>query len=366
MSRVREFQRADVPAVADLWLKVFQRREVPSPPSLRSYFSEIFLDHPWCDDGLNSLVYEEKDGDIVGFLGVLPRRMVFEKQCVQVAVSSQFMVDTAKHHGNAAIQLMRTFLEGPQDLSMTDGATEGARRIWVAAHGEPAILYGCTWDRVLRPGGYVLEKVRKKTPFRLVATLARPVAAVSDSALARTPFNPYIARASHAAGIDASVECLLTSIAALPARYVLRPHYDLASLRWVLDKAADAKTRGQFRRIVVRDTQGAVLGWYVYYAKPGGTSKVLQIGGRDHTITEVIRHLFHDAWASGSVSVSGRLEPAYARELTSNRCSFSFPNVSVLVHSRNQAILNVIHSGRAFLSRLDGEWWLRFHEEQWI
>jgi hypothetical protein len=275
------------------------------------------------------------------------------------------MVDTARHRGNAAIELMRKFLEGPQELSMTDGATEGARRIWGAVRGELVILYSCTWDRVLRPAGHVLGKA-KKTRFRPFADFAKPFGAVLDSALARTPFNPYIASASNATGIDASLECLLKFIAELPARYVLRPHYDLVSLRWLLEKAAEAKTRGQLRKIVVRDARGAVLGWYIYYAKAGGTSKVLQIGGREHTITEVMRHLFHDAWACGSVTISGRLEPAYARELSSSRCSFSFPNLSVLVHSRNPVILDAIHRGRAFLSRLDGEWWLRFHEEQWV
>jgi hypothetical protein len=31
-----------------------------------------------------------------------------------------------------------------------------------------------------------------------------------------------------------------------------------------------------------------------------------------------------------------------------------------LVHSRDPEIMAAIHRGEAFLSRLEGEWWLRF------
>jgi hypothetical protein len=31
-----------------------------------------------------------------------------------------------------------------------------------------------------------------------------------------------------------------------------------------------------------------------------------------------------------------------------------------LIHSRNEKLLNAIYHGDAFLSRLEGEWWMRF------
>lgn len=34
-----------------------------------------------------------------------------------------------------------------------------------------------------------------------------------------------------------------------------------------------------------------------------------------------------------------------------------------LVHSRDEDILSTIHQGKMFLSRLEGEWWMRFLEE---
>ena len=49
----------------------------------------------------------------------------------------------------------------------------------------------------------------------------------------------------------------------------------------------------------------------------------------------------------------------FALELSSSHCGFTWPG-GVLVQSRNKDILDVIHRGNAFLTRLEGEWWMRF------
>lgn len=366
MSGPREFFKEDIPAVADLWLKVFQQREDSSPESLRTYFQEMFLDHPWNDAQLPSLVYEDKDRSIVAFLGVLPRLLSFQGRPIQAAITSQFMVDTARHHGNAAIELMKRFLAGPQQLSLTDGASEGARRIWEALRGEFATTYSCLWTRVLRPAQYSLELMKSRKALKPLAGVARPFARVLDSVAVRLPLTPYPMPAATAAMEEASVGSLLRCVSELPARWALRPCYNWESLSWLLQKAGEAKSRGQLRKFIVRNGKGEMLGWYVYYAKPGGTSKVLQIGGREHGISDVIDNLFNDAWRTGSVAVSGRLEPRFARQLSQKRCDFIFHDVAVLIHSRQNEILNEIQRGNAFLTRLDGEWWMRFQEELWI
>jgi len=47
--------------------------------------------------------------------------------------------------------------------------------------------------------------------------------------------------------------------------------------------------------------------------------------------------------------------------LSDRRCWFRQEGTWTLVHSRHRDILSAVHQGDAFLSRLDGEWWLRFH-----
>ena len=366
MSGVREFSRADIPAVADLWLKVFCHRDGTSPQALRSCFEEMFLDHPWRGIPLPSLLYEDKDGAVVGFLGVLPRLMNFKGNPIHTAVTSQFMVDSSRHHGNAAIELMKRFLAGPQELSLTDGATQGARRIWEALRGEVATTYSCLWTRVLRPAQYTLDLMKRRNTLKPLASAAKPFARALDTAVTRMPLTPYPLPISSSAGEEANTENVLRCVAELPPRWSLRPGYTLDSLEWLLQKAGEAKTRGHLRKVIVRGANHDVLGWYIYYAKPGGTGKVLQIGGREHGISEVLGHLFHDAWQAGALAVSGRLEPRFARELSEKRCDFVFHDVTVMIHSRRNDIVDAIQRNNAFLTRLDGEWWMRFQEESWI
>ena len=54
-----------------------------------------------------------------------------------------------------AVEMLRQFFRGPQDLSFTDGAGEGAGMAWIGAGAHPARLYSLNWTRVLRPLGTV-------------------------------------------------------------------------------------------------------------------------------------------------------------------------------------------------------------------
>src|SRR5215470_2954644 len=93
MGGVREFGQEDIPAVADLWLRVFRGYDGAAPPDLLEYFREIFFKSPWRTDSLPSLVYDNDRGGIGGFLGVIPRRMAFRRQPITVAVATQLAED---------------------------------------------------------------------------------------------------------------------------------------------------------------------------------------------------------------------------------------------------------------------------------
>jgi len=47
-------------------------------------------------------------------------------------------------------------------------------------------------------------------------------------------------------------------------------------------------------------------------------------------------------------------------ELAALGCGFGRDGPWVLIHSRRPEILPAVERGDAFLSRLDGEWWLSF------
>ena len=93
MGEIQKLEECHIPAVASLYLKVFRKRSGAAGSDLQGYFREVFLQNPWRDDSIASLVYSHK-GKIVGFVGVIPRSMTFHGRPIRVAVVTQLMADT--------------------------------------------------------------------------------------------------------------------------------------------------------------------------------------------------------------------------------------------------------------------------------
>jgi hypothetical protein len=79
-----------------------------------------------------------------------------------------------------------------------------------------------------------------------------------------------------------------------------------------------------------------------------------------HSIRRVLDRLFYHAWRLGSFAVSGRLDPEFVPALSEAHCLFSFHGPQMLVYSKQPELLEAVQRGDAFLSRLEGEWWMRF------
>ncbi len=55
-----------------------------------------------------------------------------------------------------------------------------------------------------------------------------------------------------------------------------------------------------------------------------------------------------------------RLDPRYVQELSDRHCWLRTDGTWTLVHSRHAEVMAAVQQGDAFLSRLEGEWWMRF------
>jgi hypothetical protein len=353
--KVRPFLKDDIPWAADLYNKVFLSSDRPSSPELRDYFHEVFFESPFCQDDLSSLVYQEGSGKRIGFIGVLPRRMQLEHQSIRVAISFHFMVEPESRSTLAGVQLLKAFFEGPQDLSLTDGAGTLGRQVWEVLGGKTALLYSLYWTRVLRPGQFVLSLMKKrKLPAPLVYASA-PIWKIIDALMARArPM--HFERPPGVMEEDLSASTLLANLAEFTGLYSLRPDYDDGTLEWSIQHAARRQRFGQLQKVAVRKEGGKLAGWYLYYLNPGGTSELVQFTARKDCVQLLMDHFFFHAWSRGAAAVSGRMDPRFAQEFSDNYCFFSRRGSWMLVHSKKPEILEVIYRGNAFLSRLDGEW----------
>jgi hypothetical protein len=364
MGEIRHFSEEHVAAVADLALRTIRGRNEPAGSGLQNCFRDILLQNPWASPDIHSLVYLEQC-KVVGFIGIVPRTMEFRGRPIRVAVTTQFMIDRERHRGNAAIELMRQLFRGPQDLSFTDGAGEGAALVWTAAGGRTARLYSLNWTRILRPLGTarsVLDRPGGALP--LLKGVARLVTTPVDFLLSQFPVGALRTPQSIYSCRNVSTEQLLECIQEIGWREPLKPVYTQPSFGWLISQAARARMLGTLRTCTVQDQEGARVGWFVYCVKIGGAAYVLQMGARrrDH-FSSVLLALFRDAWYMGCSAIKGQVVPRFMTQLTEQHCVFRHPNPSVLAHSRDPDLMNVIQCGDAAITRLDGECWIPFGSE---
>ena len=355
-SAIRPFVESDLFGVAALHRRLYPDNPFPED-ELRSHFRRMFFENPWYDLEFPSFVSSDSSGNVTGFLGVMPRRMVFQGRPIKVAVSAQLLVDPSSRSSLAGVQLLQKYFQGPQDLFITDGANDTARSLWEGLGGKTALLYSMDWTRPLRPGRYVTSLLSKRLPLGALA--ATPATALLDLFATRVSGSNFHLQPQNFAE-DLTPAAMLENFSTFIGRLSLVPDYDHAALSWLIEEAARKKSHGSFRKVLVRNEKGVAQGWYLYYACPGGVSQVLQLNAKKHTVEAVLRHLFYHAWKEGSLAVRGRLVPRFLDELSAHQCMIQRGSSWTLVHSHNAELLQAIDRGDAFLSRLEAEWWMRF------
>jgi hypothetical protein len=270
------------------------------------------------------------------------------------------MVDPDHRSSLAAVQLLKRFLSGPQDLSFGDLASDFVGKLWERFGGRVARLYSMRWIRILRPCRYGIPFLRTLGLPRAVGFAVRPILDMADAIVSRAPSSPFRQSPPQCIVEDLDTETLLTCLADFADSQSLWPVYDHRSLQWLLEKVALKMECGTLRKAVIRSVDREVLGWYLYFLTPKGISTAVQITARRNAIETVLDHLFYDAWQHGSVALSGRLEPRFLREFSNKDCSFQGDGPLALAHSRHADVLQAVLSGDAFLTRLEGEWWFTF------
>jgi hypothetical protein len=359
MLRIRELNETDVPAVVDLFERVYEKQRWSSRQACERYFHEIFFANPWRDLELPSWVAAQ-DGTAVGFVGVLPRRMQFGSRMLRVGIGSQFMVDPEWRHTMVALQLLQHLLSGPQDLFVTDGANEGVRKLWLVVGGRTPMLQNLDWTRLLRPARYTLALLERLQSRRALHFAARLPCALTDALAARLGPNRFNREDDGLTEVPLEVGGMLEHLPEmLNGGYPLRSQYDHGSLAWLLSQVARKERHGKLRARAVRE-HGRLLGWFIYYARRGEISEVLQVVAHGGAYDRVLRRLFRDAWRQGATAVRGRLDPYRLQQLSDRHCWMRREGAWTLIHSRHADLAAALECGAAGIGRLDGEWWQRF------
>jgi hypothetical protein len=350
---IRPLVEDDLEQIADL----FKREHGDAVQRTPEFLKQVFFEPPWRDNTLPSLVYEDGNGGIIGCLGRMPRHMKFRGRTVRVAVGHHFMVERSRRGTMAGVELGRQFLSGLQDLALAGGG-DFSRRIWEYLGGSVCLLYSFCWTRVMRPTQYGLSNLNERG-LAAAAQIARPLCRAVDATLEFIPRSAFRFQSPDVLGDDLDNVTLLACLSAFSDDRSLQPVYDHASLTWLMKLLEEKRHRGTLHKVAVRTHSGRALGWYLYYLGATSVAEVLQVGGKDDTIRDVLDHLFHHAWQRGAIAVTGPMDPRLCGTLSENHCTFRRPDHNwMLIHSQDQRIANAMHAGDAFLSRLEAEWWI--------
>lgn len=361
---VRPLAEEDLEQVTELHRRMMPGAGELPPEAVRERLSRLLLQHPWRSQYLQSLVYQETAGRIAGCIGVMPRPMTFQGRPVTAAVSHSFIVDPGTRPMLAALELAQNFLAGPQDLSLAETG-KVSRKLWERAGGSVSLLYSLCWTRPLRPSRYALSFLRRRGLPSALELGLRPVCNLLDrlAPLAGRSFRLSSPAKVAAAGLGSELDggAFCETLADSSRVRSLHPRYDRSGADWLLETLSQKTGRGDFHRVLVRNSQREMVGWYLYYAPRGDIAVVAQLGAREGAAELVFDHLCRHAAERGAIAVSGQLDPAFFHTLAARDCVFHHDGgSSFLVHSRNPEILQAVHRGDAFISRLEGEWWISF------
>ena len=291
-----------------------------------------------------------------GFIGVLPLRMVLRGAPIRAGIAGSLMVRKPEENPLAGARLLRSFVTGPQDLSISETANPLSQGMWERLGGEAVPAYSMEWLRVLRPAGLGLALLGDwKSPFKLL----RPLRVLVDPIATRIAGNPFAlpaAAARYASDADVTDAALLEAIPKFAAHYALRPDWDAASLGWFLAHTARKDRHGELFRRMVYGKNREPIGCYLYYARPHGVAWVLQMLAQPKAADAVVDSLFNHAAGRKSVAIRGRAQPEFLDALLRRSCVF-FHRSSMVVAARRNEVVEAVRTGHALITGMAGEGW---------
>lgn len=363
MSEIRPLRESDIPSVANLFQRMLRKSRNPASPSLERYLKSVFLAGPDQDPEIVSQVHVRDDGVVSGFIGVLPLPLLFNEKPLRGAICGTLMVDGHEQDPFAGARLMRAFVAGPQDISLTETANDVSTAMWRKLRATVLPDYSLEWLRIIRPAGFCVEMAASATrAARLLAPFAKPLDALVRRRAAEEPRwtdVPTRGRAGNAVTTkEADDETTTELFAQFTSGFAIRPQWRPESLRRMVSESRRKALYGEMVRRVVTTPGGRPSGLFLYYGDPGRIGRVVQILAAPGQTGAVIDSMVNHAAESGIVALRGRTQPTLLDAMLGRRFAFVHASSSI-VHARDPALIEPFRCGNAFFNGFAGESWSR-------
>ena len=355
--RVRPVESGDVPAVGRLFQRVFRKSKQPPGPALLAYLNRLFVTAPGTRNGNGdaaSLVHLGPDGEVNGFIGIIPMPFLVGGIKRQAAFAGTLMVDEDGSDPMAGARLLRGFRSGPYDILFSETANEVSQRMWRRLRGLVLPGYSLEWLRVFRPAAFGLALMALRRPvLNRLRFAASPIDRLLAPALRTAPMTPDRVYSDHPVD-DGAVVSLIERFT---EHYAVRPDWSAMNFAGMLADARSKSRYGEMTQHVVMRA-GIPIGLFIYHAKPEAIGHVLQIAAAPGRMEEVVDCLFAHAAQRGLAALRGRTQPALLEALLPKRCQFLHRSATVAL-SPDKEIAGMLAGGEAFINGLAGEAWIR-------
>jgi hypothetical protein len=361
MSLIRPFEAGDIDRVAALYNGTFAGSAAKASTGLAQSLKEFYLEGPSADPDIPSLVHVGDGGAISGFVGVNVVPMAFNSRQMKAAFCGALMVEDPKRDPLAGARLLKRFLSGRQDMSISETANKTSLEMSKALKGIAFPGYSLEWMRAFTPASFACDVVFRHSPLRKVAL---PVAQGIDRLVRWSGLDRGLAversgvgksalalRAVDANGFAEAVEFLTT-------HYPLRPCWSSDDHGHVVSQAFDKPRYGEPVAMVASKGEGHVVGAFLYHLPPRGVGRVFQVLALPGMESRAIDCMFADAARRGAAGLRGRTQPAILNGLLGKKAMFANAS-STVVFSCDEDILDCFRGGRAFVNGIAGESWGR-------
>lgn len=364
MSLIRAATSGDAEEISNLFWKSFRDGAQGKTDELSAYLKALYLNSE-ATPGISSLVHDD-NGRVTGFLGVYPVPMLFKQRPVTAAICGSIAVLDPQKDPMVGARLVKSFLNGPQDLSLSETANKISYALWTGSGGSALLDYSMKWHRPIFPLGYALHMVSERSSFvRRLLPVMRPVAKLFDR-IGQVLTSRKIETASP---VDAPTSGALEAVDReefvsiyhdLTRHFDPRPAMERDQLVAMLSDATQKPALGEFFLKRVKGKNGRPVGAVAYHYAAGGVMHILQMLARRKAEPEVLDTLIEHARELGAVGIIGRTQPHFLLAMQGRKIYFLVHDWTV-VHARDKDLVAAYQSGKGFANGLVGEYWNRLN-----
>jgi len=352
VSQLRSLEPSDIPQIVALRRRVFSQSAQESDAGLARYYHTLFFENPWHDERYPCFLQEGSSGEIVGFVGSIPRPMLLGAERLTAVIATELMV-APEARGFIGLKLLRQLLDGPQHLTYSDRGNDQARTLYEGLGGSAALWYSLYWSASLDGSQLSFDAALAGSRRNVAVRALRRASRLLDRLLRSSRPQNLIATRDE----PLTPETVMSLMRRLAGKNTLVPEYDAHSFNWLMQRLAETR---KFQRVVTAQVirEGEVIGFFVYVIRQNREIDVVQLAALPRREGLTFDHLVHHAAAEGGAALRGRFDRRLAPLISERGLPLTLGQPWTLVRSGRPDVTAQFLDGSALLSRLDAEWWI--------